>query len=29
MLLENGTMIPGYQGPQDLKKFLDSQKNGG
>ncbi|KQN64659.1 bifunctional protein-disulfide isomerase/oxidoreductase DsbC [Erwinia sp. E602] len=29
MLLENGMMVPGYQGPQDLKKLLDSQKNGG
>lgn len=29
ILIENGSMIPGYQGPQDLKKFLDSQKNGG
>ncbi|MFK8259483.1 bifunctional protein-disulfide isomerase/oxidoreductase DsbC [Erwinia sp. AnSW2-5] len=29
ILLENGSMIPGYQNPQDLKKFLDSQKNGG
>lgn len=29
ILLEDGTMIPGYQGPQDLKKYLDSQKNGG
>ncbi|MTD28288.1 bifunctional protein-disulfide isomerase/oxidoreductase DsbC [Erwinia sorbitola] len=29
MLTENGSMIPGYQSPQDLKKFLDSQKNGG
>lgn len=29
ILLENGTLVPGYQGPQDLKKFLDSQKNGG
>lgn len=29
MLLENGMMVPGYQGPEDLKKLLDSQKNGG
>ncbi len=27
ILLQDGTLIPGYQGPQDLKKFLDSQKN--
>lgn len=29
ILMQDGTMIPGYQGPQELKKFLDSQKNGG
>lgn len=29
ILLQNGAMIPGYQGPQDMKKYLDSQKNGG
>lgn len=29
MLLENGMMIPGYQGPQELKQLLDSQKVGG
>ncbi len=29
ILLENGVMIPGYQSPQDLKKFLDTQKTGG
>lgn len=29
ILLENGTMIPGYQGPQELKQVLDSQKSGG
>ena len=29
MLLENGTMIPGYQGPKELKQVLDSQKSGG
>ncbi|CUU25115.1 bifunctional protein-disulfide isomerase/oxidoreductase DsbC [Duffyella gerundensis] len=29
MLLENGMMIPGYQGPKELKQVLDSQKSGG
>lgn len=29
VLLQNGTMIPGYQGPEDMKKYLDSLKNGG
>jgi len=29
ILLEDGTLVPGYQGPQDMKKFLDSHKNGG
>lgn len=29
ILLQDGTLIPGYQGPQELKKFLDGQKNGG
>lgn len=29
ILLENGMMVPGYQGPQDMKKLLDSQKAGG
>ena len=28
LLLQNGSMIPGYQGPQDLKRYLDSQKDG-
>lgn len=28
ILLQNGTLIPGYQGPQELKTFLDSQKSG-
>jgi len=28
ILAQNGMMIPGYQGPQDLKKYLDSLKNG-
>ncbi|WP_092875675.1 bifunctional protein-disulfide isomerase/oxidoreductase DsbC [Izhakiella capsodis] len=27
ILLQNGTLIPGYQGPQALKTFLDSQKS--
>ncbi|MBV4367313.1 bifunctional protein-disulfide isomerase/oxidoreductase DsbC [Erwinia sp. BNK-24-b] len=29
ILLQNGMMIPGYQGPQEMKKLLDSQKAGG
>lgn len=29
ILLQNGMMIPGYQGPQEMKKLLDSQKTGG
>ncbi|WP_428945228.1 bifunctional protein-disulfide isomerase/oxidoreductase DsbC [Pantoea sp. FN060301] len=29
MLLDNGMMIPGYQGPKELKQLLDSQKAGG
>lgn len=29
ILLENGMMVPGYQGPQEMKKLLDSQKAGG
>lgn len=29
ILMQDGTMIPGYQGAQELKKILDSQKNGG
>ncbi|CCP02002.1 protein disulfide isomerase II [Erwinia amylovora Ea644] len=29
MLLQDGTLVPGYQGAQELKKFLDGQKNGG
>ncbi|QKJ88526.1 bifunctional protein-disulfide isomerase/oxidoreductase DsbC [Paramixta manurensis] len=29
ILLQNGTMIPGYQGPQEMKQMLDSQKSGG
>lgn len=29
ILLENGMMIPGYQGPKELKQVLDSQKSGG
>lgn len=28
ILLQNGMMIPGYQGPQEMKKLLDSQKAG-
>lgn len=28
MLLDNGTMIPGYQGPQELKQYFDSLKSG-
>lgn len=26
MVLQDGTMIPGYQGPKELKEFLDNQK---
>jgi len=29
ILLENGMMVPGYQGPQEMKQLLDSQKRGG
>ncbi len=29
ILLQNGMMIPGYQGPQEIKQLLDSQKTGG
>ncbi|CAO97832.1 bifunctional protein-disulfide isomerase/oxidoreductase DsbC [Erwinia tasmaniensis] len=29
ILLQDGTLIPGYQGPQELKKYLDGQKKGG
>lgn len=29
ILLQNGMMIPGYQGPQEMKQLLDSQKAGG
>lgn len=29
ILLENGMMVPGYQGPQEMKQMLDSQKRGG
>ncbi len=29
ILLENSIMIPGYQGPQEMKKMLDSQKSAG
>lgn len=28
ILLQNGMMIPGYQGPQEMKQLLDSQKTG-
>ena len=28
ILMENGMMIPGYQGPQEMKQFLDKQKSG-
>lgn len=28
ILLENGIMVPGYQGPQEMKQLLDSQKRG-
>ena len=28
ILTENGTLIPGYQGPQELKQYLDSQSAG-
>ncbi|MFD1803798.1 bifunctional protein-disulfide isomerase/oxidoreductase DsbC [Mixta tenebrionis] len=28
ILLENGLMIPGYQGPQEMKQLLDKQKSG-
>ncbi|WP_158783953.1 bifunctional protein-disulfide isomerase/oxidoreductase DsbC [Pantoea sp. BAV 3049] len=28
ILLQNGMMIPGYQGPQEMKQMLDSQKGG-
>lgn len=28
ILLQNGMMIPGYQGPQEMKQLLDSQKAG-
>lgn len=29
ILTESGMMIPGYQGPKELKQVLDSQKRGG
>ncbi len=29
MLTDSGMMIPGYQGPQELKQVLDGQKSGG
>lgn len=29
ILLQNGMMIPGYQGPKEMKQLLDSQKAGG
>ena len=29
ILLENGMMVPGYQGPKEMKQLLDSQKRGG
>ncbi|RWR01720.1 disulfide bond formation protein DsbC [[Pantoea] beijingensis] len=29
ILLQNGMMIPGYQGPKEMKQMLDSQKSGG
>jgi len=29
ILTDTGTMIPGYQGPQELKQVLDNQKRGG
>ncbi|MFS2225488.1 bifunctional protein-disulfide isomerase/oxidoreductase DsbC [Pantoea sp. B65] len=29
ILLDNGIMVPGYQGPQEMKQMLDSQKRGG
>ncbi|EXU75022.1 MULTISPECIES: bifunctional protein-disulfide isomerase/oxidoreductase DsbC [Erwinia] len=28
ILLQNGMMVPGYQGPQEMKQMLDSQKGG-
>ncbi|WP_034916763.1 bifunctional protein-disulfide isomerase/oxidoreductase DsbC [Erwinia sp. 9145] len=28
ILLENGMMVPGYQGPKEMKQMLDSQKTG-
>ncbi|MCX8956916.1 bifunctional protein-disulfide isomerase/oxidoreductase DsbC [Erwinia psidii] len=28
ILLQNGMVIPGYQGPQEMKQMLDSQKRG-
>lgn len=28
ILMENGMMIPGYQGPQEMKQLLDKQKSG-
>ncbi|MCU5774605.1 bifunctional protein-disulfide isomerase/oxidoreductase DsbC [Erwiniaceae bacterium BAC15a-03b] len=29
ILLENGMMVPGYQGPKEMKQMLDGQKRGG
>jgi len=29
ILTDSGMMIPGYQGPQELKQVLDQQKRGG
>jgi len=29
ILTDSGMMIPGYQGPQELKQVLDGQKRGG